>query len=120
MDKGMKGLLTGDLSVYIIQQIHTSIEMYKGQIELASKEIEDLLQEEKSFESYINENFSIGYAQDAKVPSYESYQNFQSYLLMMEKGDWKKNTRLQETKDYSRAPQQQANLSKFVDADMLT
>jgi hypothetical protein len=30
MDKGMKGLLTGDLSVYIIQQIHTSIEMYKG------------------------------------------------------------------------------------------
>ena len=28
MDKGMKGLLTGDLSVYIIQQIQTSIEHF--------------------------------------------------------------------------------------------
>lgn len=28
MDKGMKGLLTGDLSVYVIQQIQTSIEKF--------------------------------------------------------------------------------------------
>lgn len=52
----------------------------------------------------------------AQAPTYESYQNFQSYLLMLEKGDWKKNTRLQDAKDYST---QAANISKLIDADML-
>jgi hypothetical protein len=33
MDKGMKGLLTGDLSVYIIQQIQASIEKYQSEFE---------------------------------------------------------------------------------------
>jgi hypothetical protein len=37
MDKGMKGLLTGDLSVYIVQQIHTSIDKFQIQFDENSK-----------------------------------------------------------------------------------
>lgn len=44
MDKGMKGLLTGDLSVYIIQQIQTSIEHFQRNLEDTQHEIEELLQ----------------------------------------------------------------------------
>jgi hypothetical protein len=44
MDKGIKGLLTGDLSVYIIQQIQTSIEKHKPAFEEASKIITDLME----------------------------------------------------------------------------
>lgn len=37
MDKGMKGLLTGDLSVYIVQQIQTSIDKFQMQFDENSK-----------------------------------------------------------------------------------
>ena len=37
MDKGLKGLLTGDLSVYIVQQIHTSIDKFQIQFDENSK-----------------------------------------------------------------------------------
>lgn len=37
MDKGMKGLLTGDLSVYIVQQIQTSIDKFQIQFDENSK-----------------------------------------------------------------------------------
>ena len=43
MDKGMKGLLTGDLSVYIVQQIQTSIEKYQANFDETSRDIEELL-----------------------------------------------------------------------------
>jgi hypothetical protein len=50
MDKGMKGLLTGDLSVYIIQQIQTSIEHFQRNLEDTQHEIEELLQKQISLE----------------------------------------------------------------------
>ena len=50
MDKGMKGLLTGDLSVYIIQQIQTSIEHFQKNLEDTQHEIEELLQKQVSLE----------------------------------------------------------------------
>lgn len=44
MDKGVKGLLTGDLSVYIIQQIKLSIDKYMKEFEEISNQIKDLLE----------------------------------------------------------------------------
>lgn len=44
MDKGIKGLLTGDLSVYIVQQIQISIEKYMKRFNEISAEIEELLE----------------------------------------------------------------------------
>lgn len=43
MDKGIKGLLTGDLSVYVIQQIQNSIDKHKNQLEEISTQLDDLL-----------------------------------------------------------------------------
>jgi len=44
MDKGMKGMLTGDLSVYAIKQILMSIEKFLPKIERVQKEIENVLE----------------------------------------------------------------------------
>lgn len=60
MDKGMKGLLTGDLSVYIIQQIQTSIEKFQTDFESTSKQIEELLEKQTSLDAFYNEHFSVG------------------------------------------------------------
>ena len=48
MDKGMKGLLTGDLSVFIIQQIQTSIDLFQKDLADTHLEIEELLQKQIS------------------------------------------------------------------------
>ena len=44
MDKGMKGMLTGDLSAYAIKQILMSIEKFLPKIERVQKEIENVLE----------------------------------------------------------------------------
>ncbi len=46
MDKGVKGLVSGDLSVFIVQKIQLSIEKFKDQFEEVSNKIEDLLDKE--------------------------------------------------------------------------
>jgi len=48
MDKGMKGLLTGDLSVYIIQQIQVSIEKYMKNMGEITSDLEELLSKQNS------------------------------------------------------------------------
>ena len=60
MDKGMKGLLTGDLSVYIVQQIQTSIEKHQVNFDEASKQIEELLEKQQNLDAFYNENFQVG------------------------------------------------------------
>lgn len=46
MDKGIKGLLTGDLSVYIVQQIQISIDKYMAKFNEISRELEDVLEKQ--------------------------------------------------------------------------
>jgi hypothetical protein len=94
MDKGMKGLLTGDLSVYIIQQLHTSIEKFQSDLLTTSKQIENILDKKSSIDAFYNENFGVGSVLEQSVvntPTYERFQNFEQYLLLMEKNDWKKH-----------------------------
>ena len=104
MDKGMKGLLTGDLSVYIVQQIQTSIEKYQISFDDASKQIEEILEKQQNLDAFYSENFSVGSVLDENArntPQYENYQNFESYLLLMEKSDWKKNVQLKDSNNYA-------------------
>jgi hypothetical protein len=43
-------------------------------------------------EAFYNENFAVGSSLDrSNIPTYEYFQNFEQYLVMMEKSDWKKN-----------------------------
>ena len=55
--------------------------------------------------------------QSGNTPSYEYYQNFESYLSIIEKSDWKKHVHLKEKNDYSGSG---VNLSKFVNPEMLS
>lgn len=118
MDKGMKGLLTGDLSVYIIQQIQTSIENFQKDLEETQSEIEELLQKKQSLEQFYSENFSVGDVREQSLvngPTYEAYQNFEQYLILMEKNDWKKHIQLKDKNNYSTP-----NVTSFINPDMLT
>lgn len=118
MDKGMKGLLTGDLSVYIIQQIQTSIDKFQAEFETTSRQIEELLEKQSSLDSFYNEHFAVGGVaqQSGNLPSYEYYQNFESYLSIIEKTDWKKHVQLKDKNDYS----VQVNLAKFVNPELIS
>lgn len=118
MDKGMKGLLTGDLSVYIVQQIQTSIEKYQISFDDASKQIEEILEKQQNLDAFYSENFSVGSVLDENArnsPQYENYQNFESYLLLMEKSDWKKNVQLKDSNNYA-----SVNMSQFINPEMLS
>lgn len=50
MDKGVKGLLSGDLSVPVIMQIQTSIEKFKQKFEYISGQIDELLKKKTTLE----------------------------------------------------------------------
>ena len=115
----MKGLLTGDLSVYIIQQLHTSIEKFQSDLLNTSRQIENILDKKSSIDAFYNENFGVGSVLEQSVvntPTYERYQNFEQYLLLMEKNDWKKHIQLKEKVNYSTP---HINVTQFVNADML-
>jgi len=71
MDKGIKGLVTGDLSVFIVQQIQTSIEKFKHQFEQISNKIEDLLEKKTTLEQFYGENFSMDSSYSKNQPGYE-------------------------------------------------
>ena len=59
MDKGLQGLLTGDLSTYIIKVIEDEIESFKEGFEEDSRKIEEILDKKQSLENYYDENFSL-------------------------------------------------------------
>ena len=122
MDKGMKGLLTGDLSVYIIQQIQTSIEHFQRNLEDTQHEIEELLQKQISLEQFYNDNFAVGGIIEQSVmntPTYEKYQNFEQYLVLMERSDWKKHVQLKDKNNYT-TPVAMANVTSFINPELLS
>lgn len=47
MDKGIKGLLTGDLSIYMLQSIETILEKHLNKLIMVSTEFEGLLEKRK-------------------------------------------------------------------------
>lgn len=54
MDKGVKGLLTGDLSVKLLKDIQVSIHKYKQDSTTVAKKIEDLLEKNETLEQIYN------------------------------------------------------------------
>jgi hypothetical protein len=47
MDKGIKGLLTGDLSIYMIQSIESTLEKFNSKLLITTTELEELLVKQK-------------------------------------------------------------------------
>lgn len=113
----MKGLLTGDLSVYIIQQIQTSIEKFQQDYKHVQEDIEKHLEKKQSLDQFFDTNFSVGSVIEQSLthaPNYEVYQNFEQYLLLMEQGDWKKHIQIKDNHNYS-----SVNVTQFVNSDLL-
>lgn len=59
MDKGVKGLLSGDLSVVLIQQIQTSIEKYQKRFNKLSARISEAIEKQDTIDTVVNEHFSF-------------------------------------------------------------
>lgn len=99
MDKGIKGLLSGDISVYILKQIESSLDKYKPDLDMYSQQIQELLEKQQSLETFYSENFSTNMSMD-KAPNYDYYQNFENYLLLLQKNDWKKHVQIKPSTNY--------------------
>lgn len=77
MDKGMKGLLTGDLSTFSIKTILSSIEKFMPRMEATYKEIEKVLEfidkenNDADVSSFLQRNFAISNDAKRHVPQYD-------------------------------------------------
>ena len=82
MDKGMKGLLTGDLSTYALQAIETVIDKNMIKLEQVQSEIEACLEEQallqghltqpETIEQFMDSRFRIGKdSYESNAPNYE-------------------------------------------------
>ena len=84
MDKGIKGLLTGDLSVFLIRTIQVQIADCKKQFEDCSNKIQDLLVKQQNMAAFYKDNFQVAPFTDSmkQAPSYEIQQNLESQILV--------------------------------------
>jgi hypothetical protein len=55
MDKGMKGLLTGDLSAFAIQKMETSIQTFMPEMEELQKKIAEI----QDLSEFYSQNFVV-------------------------------------------------------------
>lgn len=102
MDKGVKGLLSGDLSVVLLQQIQTSIEKYQKSFKKLAKKIEDLLDKQETVDEIVQSHFLIpdqqpGGIYEHNIPAYANIlKNFQDFTLTLDQREWKKTIQLKQ------------------------
>ena len=59
MDKGMKGLLTGDLTVPLLLDIQRSIEKYNRKFNTLSAKMNDLVLKQETLDKFLDEHFNL-------------------------------------------------------------
>jgi len=59
MDKGMKGMLTGDLSVFALQQIEKSIDKFQAHFVGLASDIEAELERKQTLTEFCEEHLRI-------------------------------------------------------------
>ena len=57
MDKGVKGLLTGDLSVPLIMDIQQNIEMFQQKFERLSSQMNEIVERQETLDQVMTQNF---------------------------------------------------------------
>ena len=115
MDKGVKGLLTGDLSVYIIQQIQTSIEKYQSQLNEISIKIEEHLEKKEIINEFYDKNFSLMEGTANAQISKSDQESMESFMFLLQEQDWKKHVGAA-TKDNT---QYDSAFDKYLSQDMI-
>jgi hypothetical protein len=53
------------------------------------------------------------------LPSYERYQNFEQYLVLMERSDWKKHVQLKDKNNYT-SPAAGVSVTNFINPELLS
>lgn len=76
MDKGVKGLLVGDLSPALLVEIQHSIGKYEKRCETFSRQITELLDKQQTLDNFMSKYFTIdnidesGSIYDRNLPKY--------------------------------------------------
>ena len=108
MDKGVKGLLTGDLSVPLIQEMQIKIEGFQVKFERLSNEISSIIEKQETLEQVVSEHFKIDHlvemdrgVYERNLPKYTTIaQNFQNFLVTLDRKQSNAALRLQGNQDY--------------------
>lgn len=67
MDKGVKGLLVGDVSPALLVEIQRSMAKYEKRCESFSRQIGELLEKQQTLETFMSRYFSLESAQSEEV-----------------------------------------------------
>jgi hypothetical protein len=107
MDKGVKGLLVGDLSHQLLLTIERSIGKYQRKCERVGERINELLEKNQTIDEVMRDHFSFGNFDDAdsvystNAPSYaQNYTNFQNFLVTLDKKDWRNEIKVKQETNY--------------------
>ena len=77
------------------------------------------MEKKQSLDQFYDENFSVGSVLEQSLtnsPNYEMYQNFEQYLLLMERNDWKKHIQIKDNQNYATPG---VNVTQFVNLELL-
>lgn len=94
LDKGMKGLLTGDLTVPLLMDIQRSISKYQRKFDALSNKMNDLVLKQETLDKFLNKNFNLEgefgkEISDKNKPEYaHTMNNFQDFMVTMDRKDW--------------------------------
>ena len=107
MDKGVKGLLVGDLSPALLLEIQRSIGKYEKRCETFSRQITELLDKQQTLDTFMSKYFTIdslegpGSVYDRNLPKYGLIgRNFQDFVVTLKKRTWQNELKLKES-DYA-------------------
>ena len=107
MDKGMKGLLTGDMTVPMLLDIQRSIEKYNRKFNTLSAKMNDLVLKQETLDKFLDENFNLE-GQFGKeftkknIPYYaHTLNNFQDFMVTMDRKDWQRSLQISQNKYFN-------------------
>ena len=107
MDKGMKGLLTGDLTVPLLLDIQRSIEKYNRKFNTLSAKMNDLVLKQETLDKFLDEHFNLEGASGKKlteknIPYYaHTLNNFQDFMVTMDRKDWQRSLQISQNKYFN-------------------
>ena len=124
MDKGMKGLLSGDMTVALLVDISRSISKYQQKFDALSKQINDLVLKQETMDKFLNKHFNLEgdvgkELNDQNMPQYvHTLNNFQDFMVTMDRKDWQKSLQIKESRYMSESTKKKGRKQLTVDAQV--
>ena len=124
MDKGMKGLLSGDMTVALLVDISRSISKYQQKFDALSKQINDLVLKQETMDKFLNKHFNLEgdvgkELNDQNMPQYvHTLNNFQDFMVTMDRKDWQKSLQIKESRYMSESTKKKGRKQLTVDTQV--